>query len=172
MQIEKLKKYLIYSFWSICTIFIIQEASASPLFVPKITKEVNISHVLVGEWDIQTIVTKSSCPYIFVGTTTKSQLEIKFAPLKTKKGILKAFWKGGKWKESKGVIELLNNSEAITHRVTELKTSDKNKWKAILIDHLHLDGNNTMYLDSIVIQYRNGTAVGEYKTHSILTKNK
>ena len=89
---------------------------------------------------------------------------------KKKQFSFKALWKGGKWSTSSGTIKLLNEKEAITERVTEFKTNDKNNWKAILIDHLKLDENNTMHSESIVIQYKNGSSVGEYKTISILTK--
>ena len=47
-----------------------------------------------GNWLMQTIVTKSSCPYIPVGSTTKSKLEIR--PYINSNKFLKALWKGGK----------------------------------------------------------------------------
>ena len=127
----------------------------------------------IGKWDIQTIVTKSDCPYVLVGSTTKSNLEIK--PKlglinKLKIYSLRALWKGGNWTNSTGEIKLLNEKEAITERITELKTKDKNKWKAILIEHLEVAEENIIHSESIVIQYKNGFAVGEYKTFSILTK--
>ena len=121
-----------------------------------------------GSWLMQTIVTKSSCPYIPVGSTTKSKLEIR--PYINSNKFLKALWKGGEWKQSKGIVRLLNSHEAITERVTEIRLDDKNNWKAVLIDHLKLDEENKMYSESIVIQYKNDNIVGEYSTYSILKK--
>ena len=141
------------------------------LTIPR-ERNFSVANNFIGKWNMQTIVTKSNCPYVFVGTTTKSNLEIKpTLRNKLKNYVLKALWKGGKWKTSTGLIKLLTDKEGITERVTEFKTTDKNKWKAILIDHLQIDENNTIHLESIVIQYKNGIAVGDYKTFSILTKN-
>ena len=125
----------------------------------------------VGNWDMKTIVVDSNCPYVFVGTTTKSKLKIKltFVP-QIKNFILKGLWFGGNWEKSKSFIKILNKKEAITERVTEYKSKDENNWKAILIDHLKLDEDNVIHSESIVIQYKNGIPVGEYKTFSILTK--
>ena len=121
---------------------------------------------------MQTIVTSSNCPYILTGTTTESNLEIKTLPIK-REGVnfLKALWKGGKWANSSGTIKLLNDREAITERITSFKTNDRNNWKSILIDHLKLTEDNTIHSESIVIQYKNGKFIGEYKTFSILTKS-
>ncbi len=125
----------------------------------------------LGKWNMQTVVTSSNCPYVLVGSTTESDLEIKSSPKNSSStSILKALWKGGMWSQSIGEVKLLNKREAITERITEFKTNDNNNWKAILIDHLKLDENNIMHSESIVIQYKNGLSVGEYKTYSILTK--
>lgn len=138
------------------------------LNIPK-EKEKTIQKDFFGKWNMQTIVIKSNCPYVIVGSTTESNLEIK-PPLTQKKDKLKVLWKGGKWTSSIGLIKLLSKKEAITERVTEMKTRDNNYWKAILIDHIYLDENGTMHSESIVSQYKNGDFVGEYKTFSILTK--
>ena len=145
--------------------------AANALIIPK-EKESIVTEKFIGKWDMQTIVTKSNCPYILVGSTTKSNLEIK-TTLKTslKKYLLKGLWKGGKWTKSIGVIKVLNEKEAITERVTKIKTNDKNNWKAILIDHLKIDDQDVMHSESIVIQYKNDTLVGDYKTYSYLTKS-
>lgn len=140
--------------------------NTSALMAPK-TDKANVSENLVGSWKMQTIVTKSNCPYVIVGSTTESDLEIQIAL----KNILKTLWKGGNWTNSIGTIKPLNEREAITERITEFKTNDNNTWKAILIDHLKLEEDNIMHLESIVIQYKNGIKVGEYETFSILTKN-
>ncbi|MBI3589954.1 MAG: hypothetical protein HY094_01080 [Candidatus Melainabacteria bacterium] len=145
---------------------------ALSIVLPKQNQTIFNKNKFSGKWNMQTIVTKSTCPYVFVGSTTKSDLEIKpLLNLNSKKITLKAFWKGGKWSKSRSTIKLLNEKEAITERVTEFITKDKNNWKAILIDHLKLDEDNIMRSESIVIQYKNGLAVGEYKTFSILTKS-
>lgn len=135
-------------------------------------KEVNVKEGFLGKWSMQTIVTSSNCPYILTGTTTESKLEIKPIPIK-RKGVnfLKAFWKGGKWAKSSGTIKLLTKNEAISERVTSFKTNDKNNWKSILIDHLKLTEDNIIHSESIVLQYKNGKFIGEYKTFSILTKS-
>lgn len=161
------KKYLL-SF--LCIFLLFSMLPSLALYIPK-ERESFIPNEFFGKWKMQTIVTESGCPYIIVGSTTESNLEIK-PTVKTlvKKYLLKAFWKGGKWKDSKGFIKILNEKEAITERVTEMKTKDKNTWKAILIDHLHLKDNNQIHSESIVIQYKNNEMVGEYKTFSILTK--
>ena len=65
---------------------------------------------------------------------------------------------------------MLNEREAISERVTSFKTNDRNSWKSILIDHLKLTEENTIQSESIVLQYKNGKFIGEYKTFSILTK--
>ncbi|MBI2996646.1 MAG: hypothetical protein HYY52_08105 [Candidatus Melainabacteria bacterium] len=125
----------------------------------------------IGKWNMQTVVTNSKCPYVIVGSTTESQLEIKDVINNSPQNIsLRALWKGGKWTKSQSLIKLLNEKEAVTERVTKFKTNNNNKWKAILIDHLKLDENNIMHSESIVIQYKNDIFVGEYKTYSILTK--
>ncbi len=134
-------------------------------------KQVDTKEGFLGKWNMQTIVTSSNCPYILTGTTTESDLEIKILPMK-RDGVnfLKALWKGGKWADSSGTIKLLNEKEAISERVTSFKTNDRNNWKSILIDHLKLTEDNTIYSESIVLQYKNGEFIGEYKTFSILTK--
>jgi len=161
------KKYFLFIF---TLVFAINAIPSFALYVSK-ERENFIPKEFLGKWKMQTIVTESECPYIIVGSTTESNLEIK-PTVKTlvKKYLLKAFWKGGEWKDSKGFIKILNEKEAITERVTEMKTKDKNIWKAILIDHLHLKDNNQIHSESIVIQYKNNEMVGEYKTFSILTK--
>lgn len=126
----------------------------------------------LGNWNMQTIVTKSKCPYVLVGSTTESKLEIKQnSELRGTKPTFKVLWKGGDWSASTGTIKLLNEKEAITERVTEFKTDKHEKWKAVLIDHLKLDENDSIHSESIVIQYKNGISVGEYKTFSILIKS-
>lgn len=135
--------------------------------IPKENEQHTEINKFLGKWNMQTIVIDSSCPFVLVGTTTESNLEIE--PLDEKKS-LKAFWEGGNWTSSTGTIKLLNKKEAITERVTEFISNDRNNWKAILIDHLKLSDNDTMQSESIVIQYKNGLAVGEYRTISILTK--
>jgi hypothetical protein len=135
-------------------------------------KAVDTKEGFLGKWNMQTIVTSSNCPYILTGTTTESNLEIKTLPSKRESvNFLKALWKGGKWANSSGTIKLLNDREAITERVTNFKTTDRNNWKSILIDHLKLTEENTIHSESIVIQYKNGQFIGEYKTFSILTKS-
>ena len=124
----------------------------------------------VGKWKMQTIVTDSKCPYILVGSTTESNLEIKLSLQKKLNSFLKVLWRGGNWEESKGTIKFLSDKEAITERLTHMKTRDNNKWKAILIDHFYLKDKDVIHSESIVTQYKNNVPVGEYKTFSILTK--
>ena len=139
--------------------------------IPK-EKRFNTKEEFLGKWNMQTIVTSSNCPYILTGTTTESNLEIKPTPIQRKGvNLLKALWKGGKWANSNGTIKLLTESEAISERVTSFKTNDRNNWKSILIDHLKLTEDNTIHSESIVMQYKNGKFIGEYKTFSILTKS-
>ena len=165
--IKKIVSVILLLYLSVISTFNLSYALSTPK-----ERKASIANNFIGKWDMQTIVTKSNCPYVFVGTTTKSNLEIKTTLRnKLKKYVLKVLWKGGNWKSSVGLIKLLNDKEGITERVTEFKTNDKNEWKAILIDHLQIDENNTIHLESIVIQYKNGIAVGDYKTFSILTKN-
>ena len=135
-------------------------------------RKVDTKEGFLGKWKIQTIVTSSNCPYILAGTTTESNLEIKSTPIQ-REGVnfLKALWKGGKWANSSGTIKLLSEKEAISERVTSFKTNDRNNWKSILIDHLKLTEENTIHSESIVLQYKNGKFIGEYKTFSILTKS-
>ena len=144
---------------------------ADAITIPR-EKIIDTKEGFLGKWNMQTIVTSSNCPYILTGTTTESNLEIKTLQSK-KEGVnfLKALWKGGKWTNSSGTIKLLNDREAITERVTNFKTTDRNSWKSILIDHLKLTEDNTIHSESIVIQYKNGKFIGEYKTFSILTKS-
>lgn len=135
-------------------------------------KQLETKEGFLGKWNMQTIVTSSNCPYILTGTTTESNLEIKQTQVHDERiRFLKALWKGGKWADSKTTIKLLNEKEAISERVTTFKTDDKNNWKSILIDHLKLTEENTIHSESIVLQYKNGIFIGEYKTFSILTKS-
>ena len=145
---------------------------AKSINIPKQKEGLSQKNEFLGKWSMQTIVTDSNCPYVFVGSTTESNLEIKpvFSPA-GKQSLFKALWEGGKWSKSSGKIKLLSDKEAITERVTEFIANDKNNWKAILIDHLKLNENNTIHSESIVIQYKNGLEVGQYKTFSILTKS-
>lgn len=140
--------------------------TANALILTK-EREVKVNSEFIGTWNMQTVVTSSNSPYILTGTTTESKLEIK-APIKTN-SILTGLWKGGNWTKSIGTIKLLNNKEAITERVTNIKTNG-NSWKSVLIDHLKLTEDNLIQSESIVIQYKNNEFVGEYKTFSILTK--
>ena len=126
----------------------------------------------IGSWYMQTVVTSSNCPFVITGTTTESKIEIK--PQKKTSGIKKIFkitWIGGKWAKSNGTIKLLNNKEAITERITRIKTKDNNLWKSVLIDHFKFLDLNKMESESIVLQYKNKKFIGEYRTYSILTKN-
>ena len=149
----------------IMLIFSITNSSA--IILPLKSEDISNKN-FVGKWNIQTIVTDSNCPFVLVGSTTESKLEIK-PGLKTKKS-LKALWNGGDWSKSISTIKLLNEREAVTERTTEFETTDKNTWKAVLIDHLKLDEIDMIHSESIVIQYKNGLEVGQYKTYSILTK--
>lgn len=140
------------------------------LYVPKDQGNL-IPQDFLGKWKMQTIVTESQCPYIIVGSTTESNLEIKTVIKKLINSyLLKALWRGGRWENSNSFIKILNEKEAVTERVTEMKTKDKIKWKAVLIDHLRLRDDKHIHSESIVIQYKNDEIVGEYKTFSILTK--
>lgn len=139
--------------------------------VPTLPKEKNISikSSFTGKWKMKTIVTSSNCPDILVGSTTESKLEI--GPvLKGPSNNIKALWKGGNWKRSNGVLKLLSEKEAVTERITKIRTKRNEEWEAVLIDHLNLDEKDTIHTESIVIQYKNGEIVGEYKTYSILTR--
>ena len=157
MNIFKKIRFVLFIIIAISLLF---TGTANAIIIPREKNAFDPTRFL-GKWDMQTIVTSSNCPYVLVGSTTESNLEIKD---------VRILWKGGNWKTSIGKIKFLNNKEAISQRVTEMKTNDRNNWKAILIDHLKLDENNIMHLESIVIQYKNGISVGEYKTFSILTK--
>jgi hypothetical protein len=145
-------------------------ANASILALPQ-EKNISIKSSFTGKWKMKTIVTSSSCPDILVGSTTESKLIIGPA-IKGPSNHIKALWKGGDWKQSNGVLKLLNDKEAITERITKIKTKKHEEWEAVLIDHLNLDEKNTIHTESIVIQYKNGEIVGEYKTYSILTRVK
>jgi len=145
-------------------------ANASILALPK-EKNISIKSSFTGKWKMKTIVTSSSCPDILVGSTTESKLVIGPA-IKGPSNHIKALWKGGDWKKSISVLKLLNDKEAITERITKIKTKKHEEWEAVLIDHLNLDEKNTIHTESIVIQYKNGEIVGEYKTYSILTRVK
>ena len=127
------------------------------------------SNKFLGNWYMQTVVVSSSCPFIIPGTTTESTLQIK--SLKSINKTIKTIWSGGKWTKTNGKLKLLNDKEAVTERVTNIKTKDKNLWKSILIDHLKYVDKDKIELDSIVLQYKNYKFIGEYRTHSILTKN-
>lgn len=145
-------------------------STAHAITLPK-ERNTRIESRFIGKWKMKTIVTYSSCPDVLVGSTTESKLEIKpqLNP-NVEKSTIKAFWKGGKWKKSIGTVKLLNEKEAITERITKIKTSNNESWEAVLIDHLNMEEKDLIHTESIVIQYRNGNIVGEYKTYSILTR--
>ena len=168
---RNLKKIFFCLILLISYIFICSCQITNAINLP-IERKVDTKEGFLGKWNMQTIVTSSNCPYILTGTTTESNLEIRPTPIQ-KKGVnlLKALWKGGKWANSSGTIKLLNGKEAISERVTSFKTNDRNNWKSILIDHLKLTEDNTIQSESIVLQYKNGRFIGEYKTFSILTKS-
>ena len=159
-------KYVSYIVIIILLFSLFNCSDAAAIIIPK-ERIITSKNNFLGKWNMQSIVTKSSCPYVIVGTTTESELEIKGVINKIS---LKADWSGGNWEDSSSDVKLLNENEAIIHRITSMKSTDKNKWKAILIDHLQFDEQNTMHSESIVIQYKNGIPVGEYKTFSVLTK--
>ncbi len=171
---DKYKKYILYLVISISYLVAYSFVPIHAISIPK-EKIADIKTGFYGKWNMQTIVTSSNCPYILTGTTTESNLEIRptlFKNLKKNKvNFLKAFWKGGKWSDSNGTIKLLNGNEAISERITNFKTNDRNNWKSILIDHLKLTEDNTIHSESIVLQYKNDKFIGEYKTFSILTKS-
>ena len=169
---DKQKKYILYTVILISYLAIYSFEPISAISIPK-EKEINVKSEFYGKWNMQTIVTSSNCPYILTGTTTESNVEIKPALIKKKKGVnlLRVLWKGGKWTDSSGTIKLLSKNEAISERVTNFKTNDNNNWSSILIDHLKLTEENTIHSESIVLQYKNGEFIGEYKTFSILTKS-
>lgn len=142
------------------------------LYIPKENDaSYYVKEKFLGRWDMQTIVTDSNCPFVLKGTTTESNLEIVPIPdSEPGSKILKTSWQGGRWSKSSGTLKILNNNEAVSERITEYTTEDNSSWKAILIDHLRLNENDTIHSESIVIQYKNNTLVGKYKTYSILTK--
>lgn len=153
--------------------FSIVSLETIPAFGITLPKENNsrIESGFIGKWKMKTIVTFSSCPDVLVGSTTESKLEIKpQVNSKVQNNSIKAFWKGGNWKKSIGTVKLLNEKEAITERVTKIRTSKNENWEAVLIDHLNLEEKDIIHTESIVIQYKNGNIVGEYKTYSILTR--
>ena len=168
---RKLKKTLLYIVILISYLLTYNCTLSNAINIPQ-EKKIDVKEGFLGKWNMQTIVTSSNCPYILTGTTTESNLEIKTMPIK-KEGVnfLKALWKGGKWANSTGTIKLLSEKEAISERVTSFKTNDRNNWKSILIDHLKLTEDNTIHSESIVLQYKNGKFIGEYKTFSILTRS-
>ena len=151
-------------------LFILDEHNGiCTIYIPKKTETIKQVQFL-GTWRMQTLVTKSNCPYVLTGSATESILEIRQLKIKNKVNKFKAFWSGGKWSSSHSIIKPLNEKEAITERYTELKMHDNNIWKTILIDHFYLEENDLMRLESLATQYKNGNPVGEYKTISILTK--
>lgn len=165
-----MKKIKIYLFAIAICITLVEVLPAFAITLPK-EKNSRLESGFIGKWRMKTIVTFSSCPDVLVGSTTESKLEIK--PLinsKIQNSSIKAFWKGGNWKKSIGTVKLLNEKEAITERVTRIKTSRNENWEAVLIDHLNLEEKDIIHTESIVIQYKNGNIVGEYKTYSILTR--
>ena len=168
---NKYKKNIFYILLSISCLITYLFIPAHALSIPE-EKNLDVKNKFYGKWYMQTIVTSSNCPYILTGTTTESNLAIKPSFIKKhRRNFLKAFWKGGTWTNSSGTIKLLSENEAISERVTSFKTNDRNNWKSILIDHLKLTEDNTIHSESIVLQYKNGKFIGEYKTFSILTKS-
>lgn len=119
----------------------------------------------VGKWNIKTIVTESTCPYVIVGTTTSSKLEI----IKETTA-LTSIWNGGNWSPSVSEIQALSNKELLINRKTKITTNNE-RWEAVLVDHIFPSGDDYLKSESIVKQYKNGSFVGEYKTFSILTRN-
>lgn len=140
--------------------------NANAIVIPKISKISNMEN-FIGNWEMKTIVTESSCPEIIIGSTTESELTI---IKNSKKDLLFAHWDGGVWTSSNSILKPLSQMEALTERATELRFDDNNSWKAVLVDHLTLEEDNKMHSESLVKQYKNGILIGEYKTFSILTK--
>lgn len=167
-------KYIV-TFFALIIIILLNTTEKYLAFTINAPKQIKLSlnNNITGKWEMQTIVTNSNTPFVLVGSTTESNLEIKpILNLKSNNIFLKAYWEGGNWEKSIGTIKTLSKNEAITERVTKMKTKDNNNWRAILIDHLYIDNENEniMHLESIVTQFKNGVEIGEYKTYSILTK--
>ncbi len=160
-------KSLIYILIALFFGFSTLPSNAFLLTVPS-GKTISTKHGFLGKWKMKTIVVSSSCPDILVGSTTESKLELKSTTQSTN---LKALWKGGSWKKSIGVLKLLNDNEAVTERITKIKTKRNEEWEAVLIDHLNLGDDDKIHTETIVIQYKNGQVVGEYITYSILTRS-
>lgn len=161
-------KKIVFCFFIICLVNVLFADTTLAIYIPQ-SKEIINQNIFPGKWNMKTIVTDSKCPYVLIGSTTESHLEIKSYNNATA-NMYSGLWKGGKWESSKSVIKLLNEKEAITERSTEMKTNDNTHWRAILIDHLYFDENDIIHSESIVTQYKNGIPVGKYKTFSILTK--
>ena len=159
-----LKKVIFISIIIIVQSLIITE-STEALYITNKSAFPNTND-FVGKWKMQSIVTSSNCPYIIVGSTTESNLEIRKSP----QNILNAIWRGGNWKDSITTLQVLSNKEAVTKRVTEINIEDMNIWKTILIDHLWVEEEDTIHSESIARQFKNDKLVGEYKTFSILVK--
>lgn len=170
MKIKQIILLLIFSLFSLN--LIIQSFSPTKAISLPTSSETSNYKRFIGHWSMQTIVVSSNCPFIIPGTTTESTLEIKSQEsTNSTRKIIRTIWEGGKWSATNGELKLLNNKEAITERVTNIKTKDKNLWKSILIDHLKYIDKDEIELESIVLQYKNRKFIGEYRTHSILTKN-
>lgn len=140
--------------------------TAKAIYIPRQNNNIE-QNEFIGTWKIKSIVTESSCPYVIVGSTTQSKLKIELDENKN----LKALWEGGNWTNSDGQIKILSINEILSERITFLN-SNNNSWKAILTDHLYLNDNENhiMHSETHVKQYKNGEFVGNYKTHSTLTK--
>lgn len=123
------------------------------------------SNEFIGNWKIKSVVTESNCPYVIVGSTTKSEIKIRKDLEK-----MTATWEGGNWTNSRTYLKALSQNEIITERVTEMKGKGNTKWAAILVEHIYIDGNGEVHSESYVKQYKNDKFVGDYKTYSILLK--
>ena len=139
---------------------------SSALYVIDTNKTHELNSYFEGNWNVKTIVTHSSCPYIIVGSTTISKIEIK-KDLNRYKG----YWSGGNWSKSEFRIDQLSETEAISERVTK-NSVENTVWEAVLTDHLSLGDDNKIRSESIANQFKNGKYVGEYKTYSVLSKVK
>lgn len=156
-------KFLVFLI-SILSVLLLGKAGA--ITIPQ-EKEFKNIEAFVGQWDMKTVVTRSNCSEIIVGSTTESKLIIK---KKSRNNAFEAIWQGGIWSNSSSTLKPLTNKEALTQRVTNLKLNDDDEWKAELIDHLFQEDKSTIYSESLVKQYKNDILIGEYKTFSILKK--
>jgi hypothetical protein len=138
--------------------------------VKAVTFQLNVSKEhyrseLVGDWNVDTQVTWSDCPYVKVGQGAVSELNVADV-----NGSLYPTWKANEWELVKNsAINISNDDQIVWERSNKLYKDGK-YWYVESVDRFNFDKNGKLKAKSLVKQFLDGEYVGSYITESVLDK--